>query len=58
MKKFNILITWNLCVLYGSKNKQQILPYETLNDFFFNPRWRVFTARYAQSPYITHTFRL
>jgi hypothetical protein len=32
-----------LCVLYGSQNKQQRLPYKTL---------RVFTARYALSPYL------
>jgi hypothetical protein len=50
---FYIVITWNLCVLYGSQNKQQILPYVTLKDWFLWSRWRVFTARYAQSPYIT-----
>jgi hypothetical protein len=24
-----------LCVLYGSQNKQQLLPYKTLRDRFF-----------------------
>jgi hypothetical protein len=41
-----------LCVLYGSQNKQQLLPYKTLRDWFLQPKWRVFTARYALSPYI------
>jgi hypothetical protein len=27
-----------LCVLYGSPNKQQILPYTTLKDWFFYNR--------------------
>ena len=30
IKKFYIVVTWNLCVLYGSRNKQQIFPYTTL----------------------------
>ena len=29
IQKFYIVITWNLCVLYGSRKKQQILPYTT-----------------------------
>jgi len=33
-QKFYILITRNLCILYGSRNKQQILPYGTLKDRF------------------------
>jgi hypothetical protein len=44
--------TLRLCVLYGSQNKQQLLPYETSRDWFLQPKWRVFTARYALSPYI------
>jgi hypothetical protein len=28
------------------------LPYKTLRDWFLQPKWRVFTARYALSPYI------
>jgi hypothetical protein len=38
--------------LYVSQNKQQLLPYKTLRDWFLQPKWRVFTARYALSPYI------
>jgi hypothetical protein len=44
--------TLRLCVLYGSQNKQQLLPYKTLRDWLLQPKWRVFTARYALSPYI------
>jgi hypothetical protein len=44
--------TLRLYVLYGSQNKQQLLPYKTLRDWFLWPKWRVFTARYALSPYI------
>jgi hypothetical protein len=47
-----MVFTLHLCVLYGSQNKQQLLPYKTLRDWFLYPRWRVFTARYALSPYI------
>jgi hypothetical protein len=43
--------TLRLCVLYGSQKKQQLLPYKTLRDGFYN-RGGVFTARYALSPYI------
>jgi hypothetical protein len=44
-----------LCVLYGSENKEQLLPCTTLKDCFLYPRIRVFTARYGLSPYIKHT---
>jgi hypothetical protein len=44
--------TLRLCVLYGSQNKHQLLPYKTLRDWFLYPKWRVFSARYALSPYI------
>jgi hypothetical protein len=47
--------TLRLCVLYGSQNKQQLSPYKTLRDWFLKPKWRVFTARYALSPYIKQT---
>jgi hypothetical protein len=43
--------TLRLCVLYGSQNKQQLLPYKTLRDWFLN-RNGEFTARYTLSPYI------
>jgi hypothetical protein len=47
--------TLRLCVLYGSQNKQQLLPYKTIRDWFLQPKWRVFTARYALSPYLKQT---
>jgi hypothetical protein len=47
--------TLRLCVLYGSQNKQQLLPYKTLRHWFLQPKWRMFTARYALNPYIKHT---
>jgi len=50
---FYIVSIWNLCVLYGSQNKQQILPYATLKVWFLWSKWGVFTARCALSPYIT-----
>ena len=34
IQKLYIMITWNLCVLYGSRNKQQILTYKTIKDKF------------------------
>jgi hypothetical protein len=34
IKKFYVLPTLRLCVLYGSQNKQQLLPYKTLRDWF------------------------
>jgi hypothetical protein len=51
-KEFYVVPTLRLCVLYGSQNKQQLLPYNTLRDWFLWPKWRVFTARYALSLYI------
>jgi len=35
-----------LCVLYGPQNKQRLFPYIALTDWFVQPRWSVFTARY------------
>jgi hypothetical protein len=32
-KKFYVVPTLRLCVLYGSQNKQQLLPYKTLRDW-------------------------
>jgi hypothetical protein len=34
IKKFYAVPTLRLCVLYGSQNKQQLLPYKTLRDWF------------------------
>jgi hypothetical protein len=34
IKEFYVVPTLRLCVLYGSQNKQQLLPYKTLRDWF------------------------
>jgi hypothetical protein len=34
IKKFYVVPTLRLCVLYGSQNKQQLLPYKTLTGFY------------------------
>jgi hypothetical protein len=34
IKKFYVVPTLRLCVLYGSQNKQQLLPYNTLRGWF------------------------
>jgi hypothetical protein len=34
MKKFYVVPTLRLCVLCESQNKQQLLPYKTLRDWF------------------------
>jgi hypothetical protein len=49
-----MMLTKNLCVLYGCQNKQQRLPYTRLSLVFVT-QFRVFTARYALSPYIKQT---
>ena len=33
-QNFYIVITWNVCVLCGSRKKQQILPYTALTVWF------------------------
>jgi hypothetical protein len=38
IKKLYVVLTLCLCVLYGSQNKQQLLPYKTLRDRFFYNR--------------------
>jgi hypothetical protein len=50
-----MMITLHLFILYGCQKKQQILPYTSLTDWFLLPKWRVFTARYALSPYLKQT---
>jgi hypothetical protein len=55
IKKFYVVPTLLLYVLYGSQNKQQLLPYRILRDWILQPKWRVFIARYALSPYIKET---
>jgi hypothetical protein len=34
IKKCYVVPTLRVCVLYGSQNKQQLLPYKTLRDWF------------------------
>ena len=34
IKEFFMLITLHLCVLYGSQNKQQLLPFTALTGWF------------------------
>lgn len=46
------MLTFLLHVLYGSQNRDQILPYEILADWFRITEVRVFTARYVLSPCI------
>jgi hypothetical protein len=36
IKKLYVVPTLRLCVLYGSQNKQQLLPFKTLRDGFYN----------------------
>ena len=52
------MIKWNLCVLCGSRNKQQILPYTTLKTVFYN-RGGERLLRGTDWGFIqTHTFHL
>jgi hypothetical protein len=47
-----------LSVLYGSQNRQRPLLYTSLTDWFLEPWWEVFTARYGLIPYTKqNTFR-
>ena len=36
IKKFRMVMTLHLCVLCGSQNKQQLLPYTALTELFYN----------------------
>ena len=52
--QFNIqqlyaLLTLYLCVLYLSEEKQRLVPLTAQTDWFLEPRWKVFTARYGLS---------
>jgi hypothetical protein len=59
MKKFYVVSTLRLCVLYGSQNKQQLLPYKTLRDLFFITEVEcVYSAVRTESLYTTDTLRL
>jgi hypothetical protein len=47
--------TLRLCVLYGSQNKQQLLPYKTLRDWVFTTEVEsVYSAVRTQSLYKEH----
>jgi hypothetical protein len=51
------VLTLNLCVLYGSQNKRQLLPYKTLRDWFcITEVDSVYSAVRTESLYKTDTF--
>jgi hypothetical protein len=51
--------TLRLCVLYGSQNKQQLLPYSTLRDWFcITEVESVYSAVRTESLYKTDTLRV
>jgi len=52
------VFTLHLCVLYGSQNKQQLLPYRALRDCFLKLRLSVYCAVQNESLYKTDTFHL
>jgi hypothetical protein len=47
-----------LCLLYGSQNKQRLLPYTTLRLFFRTKNKSVYCEVRTESLYKTHAFRL
>jgi len=51
-----MVLTLHLRFVYGSQNKQRLLSYTILIDGFVYPRWGVFTAWYALSSDMKHTF--
>jgi hypothetical protein len=58
IKKFYLVPTLHLCVLYGSQNKQQLLPYKTLRDFFITEVESLYSAVRTDSLNKTDTSRL
>jgi hypothetical protein len=58
VKKFYVVPTLRLCVLYGSQNKQQLLPYKTLRLVFITEVESVYSAVRAESLYKTDTLRI
>jgi hypothetical protein len=46
-----MVLTLRFCVLYGTQNKQRLLPYTSSTEWFCN-RDGVFTGRYALNPYM------
>ena len=45
-------LAFALSVLYGYQNRQRLLLYTALTDWFLYPWWKVFTLRYGLIPYI------
>ena len=59
IQKFCMLITSHLCVLCGTQNKQQLLPYTALTDWFFLTEMEsVYSAVRFESLYNTDTISL
>jgi hypothetical protein len=52
-----MVLTFHLCVLCGSQNKQQLLPYKTLRHFITEVE-SVYSAVRTESLYKTDTLRL
>jgi hypothetical protein len=52
IKKFYVVPTLRLCVLYGSQNKLRLLFYTALRDWFLQPRCSVHCAVRTGSLYI------
>jgi hypothetical protein len=52
-----MVITLHLCVLYGSQNKQRLLPYTALTDWFcITEAECVYCAVHTESSYKTDMF--
>jgi len=51
-----MLITLHLCAVFGSQNKQYLLPYTSLTDWFITEADSVYCAVRHESLYKTHTF--
>jgi hypothetical protein len=59
IKKFYVVPTLRLCVLYGSQNKQQLLPYKTVKRLVLITEVEsVYSAVRSESLYKTDTLRL
>jgi hypothetical protein len=59
IQKFYVVSTLRLCVLYGSQNKQQLLPHKTLRDWFCVTEVEsVYSAVRTESLYKTDRLRL
>ena len=59
IKKLYVMLTFSLCVFLGPQNKQQLLPYVTLTDWFCITKVEsVYCAVRTESWYKTDTFLL